>query len=362
MGLGDRHADPKVTEALKLFTGRFRNKTCRGLFDVASRLRELFADEAPLLDMLELDGLIQASEGEVIVLGEGLSDGELQKEIERILNPHASETAGGSGGVRVINLSPDESFDPIQTVIRLDCKPERHAAYARRLGRNAHRMREYFERLGLTHIPQRMRTSGRQLDRTRIPAVVLRGDPRMLIAREVKARTDLFLGLLVDCSGSMQNGNRIEQAKLFAVLLAEAAKGMPNVDVRVFGFTDSVIYDAGNARHCAAHALRSEGGNNDAAALWHAAQEARRSRRKAKLLVMISDGSPTECSTHALRALVTRLQSRMGVACAQIAVRHLEEICFPYYVEVGARDQAKAVAEFGSIIVKLVGRTLRGIH
>ena len=88
--------------------------------------------------------------------------------------------------------------------------------------------------------------------------------------------------------------------------------------------------------------------------------EARRSRRKAKLLVMISEGSPTECSTHALRALVTRLHSRMGIACAQVAVRHLDEICFPHYVEIESRDQAKAVAEFGKIIVKLVGKTIRG--
>ena len=363
MGLGDRHRDPKVAEALKLFGANFRNSTNQQLLAIARRLKKMFPSEAALLELMRQDGLTAANEGEVIILGEGISDGELQKEIDRILNPHDSETAGGGGGpggIRVINVSPDESFDLIQTVVRLDCRPERHAAYARRLGRNAHRMREYFESLGLVYVPQRMRVSGRQLDRTRIPAVVLRGDPRMLIARQVEARTDLFLGLLVDCSGSMDAGNRIEQAKLFAVLLAEAAKGMRSIDVRVFGFTDSVIYDAGNARQCAAHALRSGGGNNDAAALWHAAMEARSSRRKAKLLIMISDGSPTECSTHALRALVTRLQSRMGIACAQVAVRHLDEICFPHYVEIESQDQAKAVAEFGKIIVKLVGKTIRG--
>ena len=145
------------------------------------------------------------------------------------------------------------------------------------------------------------------------------------------------------------------------MLLAEAAKGMRNIDVRVFGFTNSVIYDAGSAAQCAAHALSTQGGNNDAAALWHAAQAAHLSRRRAKLLVMISDGSPTECTTHALRALVNRLQRRMGIACAQVAVRSLDEVCFPHYVEIESRDDAQAVAQFGRVIAKLVGNTLRGV-
>ncbi len=358
MGLGDRYGDSKVREALGLFGKSFQNSTHRELLDVARRLKALFPKEALLLELLSQDGILQASEDEVIILGEGLSNEELQREIDRILNPHKSEMPDEPGVDRVINLSPDESFNLIQTVVRLDNRPERHAAYARKLGRNPQRMREYFEKLGLAYTPQRMRVSGRQFDRTRIPSVVLRGDPRMLIARRIEIQTDLFLGLLVDCSGSMHAVGRIEQAKLFAVLLAEAAKNMRSIDVRVFGFTDSVIFDAGNARHCAAHALESGGGNNDAAALWHAATEARRSRRKAKLLVMISDGSPTECSTHALRALVTRLQSRMGIACAQVAVAPLDEICFPSYVEIHAQDQDKAVTEFGKIIVKLVGKTI----
>jgi len=72
--------------------------------------------------------------------------------------------------------------------------------------------------------------------------------------------------------------------------------GLAGIDVRLFGFTDHVIYDAGDATRCAVHGLRADGGNNDAAGLWHAAQTALASRRKAKLLVMISDGLPTQCT------------------------------------------------------------------
>src|SRR5207253_2411790 len=108
-----------------------------------------------------------------------------------------------------------------------------------------------------------------------------------------------------------------------------AAKGMRGIDVRVFGFTDTVIYDAGDAQRCAAHSLEANGGNNDAAALWHAAQAARASRRSAKLLVMISDGAPTECTAAALKALVVRLTRSMRMCCAQVAVCPIEVVCFP---------------------------------
>jgi len=129
--------------------------------------------------------------------------------------------------------------------------------------------------------------------------------------------------------------------------------------VRIFGFTESTIYDAGNARRCAVHALHHGGGNNDAAALWHAAQVARQSARRAKLLVMISDGSPTECTTTALTALVTRLTRRWKMCCAQVAVCPISAKCFPHYVELVDEDLTTSVRKFGGIIQTLVQKSIR---
>ena len=80
-----------------------------------------------------------------------------------------------------------------------------------------------------------------------------------------------------------------------------------------------MIYDAGDAKRCGASSLVASGGNNDAAALDYAAEVARRSRRRAKVLVMVSDGLPTECSTNALKGLVNRL-TRERMCVAQVAV------------------------------------------
>ena len=183
----------------------------------------------------------------------------------------------------------------------------------------------------------------------------------MLIARELIITTDLFIGVIVDCSGSMRTGQSMDKAHRFGVLIADAIRGMANVEARFFGFTDRVIYDAGDERQCSVAALQAGGGNNDAAALWHAAQVAERSQRRSKLLVMISDGLPTECSAVALRGLAETLTRRRQILCAQVAVRPLSEVCFPHYVEIKPGDALDvAVRRFGEIVTGLARQALRG--
>ena len=73
---------------------------------------------------------------------------------------------------------------------------------------------------------------------------------------------------------------------------------------------------------------------------------------------MISDGLPTECSLPALRGLVTKLTKRKGIVCAQVAVRALEEVCFPHYVVLDDSQLDVAVARFGRMIGDLARRSL----
>ena len=201
-----------------------------------------------------------------------------------------------------------------------------------------------------------MRLRGRRLDRTRLLALVTRGDPRVLMEQRTRRASDLHLALLIDCSASMK-GASMERAQAFGVLVCEAARGLAGVDVRVFGFDGETIYDAGDASRAAVTSLEPSGGNNDAAALLFAARDALRSPRSAKLLVMISDGLPTECSVTALRALVGRLERR-GLVCAQVAVRPLEEVCFAHYVEIEEGGLDAAVRRFERMLTRLVGKSL----
>ncbi|HEY4181412.1 MAG TPA: hypothetical protein VGM90_31415, partial [Kofleriaceae bacterium] len=140
--------------------------------------------------------------------------------------------------------------------------------------------------------------------------------------------------------------------------ISEAVRDLPGVDARFFGFTDTVIYDAGDARMCEVTALQASGGNNDAAALYHVASLAASSQKRARVLVMISDGLPTQCSVAALRGLVTQLTHRKGMVCAQVAVRKLEEECFPNHVLLDDASVDTAVAKFGRMIGDLTRRAL----
>ena len=226
------------------------------------------------------------------------------------------------------------------------------------MARHAARLRAVLDDLGLRYDPARARLSGRALDRARLPALVTRRDPRILVARTPVRRSDLFLGTLVDCSGSMQAGDNLARAQRFAVLIAEAVRPLPGIEARFFGFTDRMIYDAGDAHDCGVSGLTVGGGNNDAGALLHAAQVALGARRRARVLVMISDGLPTECSVEALRGLVTQLTRRRGIVCAQVAVRKLEEECFPHHVLLDDAALEVAAARFGRMIGDLARRVL----
>ncbi len=362
MGLGNRHDDPDVAAALELFRTGFRRRSMPELLAVARRLREIFGWQVELVESMGPHEAL--GDGDGLGLGEGITGAEIDQEIERIAGvpkkPPQGSGRAGAGGRRAINVGPDESFDTIGSVVKVPFDPAEHARHAAMVARPARQMRRYLERLGLRYEPERFRLRGRRVDPTRARAVVLRGDPRMLIARELRVSADLFVGVLVDCSGSMTAKDNIGKARLFGAMLAEAARGLRGVDLRLYGYTDTVIYDAGDAARCAVHALQAGGGNNDAAALWHAAQAALASGRKAKLLVMISDGLPTECSVGALRGLVSRLGGRMGISCAQVAVQPLAEVCFPHYVVLEEGDQDAAVRRFGAIVARLVQRAVAG--
>jgi hypothetical protein len=361
MGLGNRHDDPRVEAGLAHFRGKFRQSDMPRLYEIAKKLREIFGWETDILNSFDQDASCGDEAGDWDEISEGITNDEVQSEVQsnlqgenRRTDPHAK------GGGRGLNLGPEERFDLITKVQPLPHDPAQHASYAQQVKRPAELLQRFLKKLGIGMEAQRFRLSGKSFDRTRARAVVLKGDPRMLIAREQRIHTDLFIGVIVDCSGSMSHNANIEKAKLFGTLIAEACRNYPGVDARFFGFTDQVIYDAGHANRCAVHALNAGGGNNDAAGLWHAALQAKASRRKAKLLVMISDGAPTECTVTALRSLVTRLTKRMKMCCAQVAVCPLQHQCFPNYILLDNENVATSVRQFGTVMARLVQQALRG--
>jgi hypothetical protein len=360
MGLGNRYGDPRIADALGTCKD-IRSLDMAGLYALTRTISEMFGGACELAKVFGGPEGLEFGDRDDDVFGAGIDDDILQREVERILHPHEGGASGGRRGPRdrlQLNVNPDEEFQKIHHVERIRSAVDAHRAVAADVARHATRLRAHLDDLGLRWLPVHARTQGRALDRSRLIPLVTRGDPRILMAREPVRRTDLFLGTIVDCSGSMTAGDNIARARRFAVLVAEAVRPLLGVEARFFGFTDSTIYDAGDARDCHVTGLEADGGNNDAAALWHAANVALAAPQRAKVLVMISDGLPTECSVAALRALVTKLTKRKGIVCAQVAVRALDEVCFPHYVVLDDEQLDVAVARFGRMIGDLARRSL----
>jgi len=355
MGLGNRSGDPKVAEALALFGKAFRDASPEEMLRIARELKRIFGDEAGIGDALSLHRAAEADEGELAARLPGISDGDVADEIEAMRETPREPREKSESSPISINRGDTTDFDTIDEIVVLPFHSHEYWELAKGVAGWSRRLRRFLQTLGLGRVTLRRRTRGSAVDRGALQRAVVGGDPRILMARRTVARSDLFLGVLIDCSGSMQREESMERAQLFAALIAEAARGLDGIEARFFGFTDDMIYDAGTAARCAVAQLVPEGGNNDAAALWHASRVATASRRSARLLVMISDGSPTDCSVEALRALVKRLTAE-GIACAQVAVQPIDEVCFPDYVLVDDKDLSDAVGRFGRIIVRLVRR------
>lgn len=359
MGLGNRHQDPVIEQALALCRD-LRKQEMPGLYGVTRQLARLFGGATALAKVFGGPEGLTFGERDGEVFGAGIDDDILQREVERILDPKRGKKSGrvGPADRLQINVNPDAEFDRIHDVRKVRGNQDEHGKLAHEVARHSRRLGMLLDELGLRWEPARARIQGRSIDKTRLRPLVTRGDPRILQARTPVRRTDLFLGTVIDCSGSMTAGNNLERARKFAILIAEAVKPLRGVDARFWGFTDSTIYDAGDAQDCHVTGLVSDGGNNDAAALFHAAAAAMASKRKAKVVVMISDGLPTECSVAALRTLATTLTKRKGVVCAQVAVRPIEEDCFQHHVLLDDAQVDVSVAKFGRLIGDLARRVL----
>ena len=74
------------------------------------------------------------------------------------------------------------------------------------------------------------------------------------------------------------------------------------------------------------------------------------------MIVMVSDGSPANCSVASLNHLVTRLGHEYDIACVHVAIDRVGEVEFPYQVDLYGFQFDAAVARFGALIAKMAAR------
>lgn len=317
LGLGNRAADPKVAEGLALLTSDLGEARLPGLLRLARGLGEIFRAESDLLGLrLPVWGSLAEA---------GIAEAEVPV------------------GCRGINLTAQVTFEPIRRVVAVEqLHPDGPA------GAVPIRVRRILARLSRAPELVGGRLAGHRIDRRALRTRIPLRDPRLVAAWNASVRRPVGLGVLIDCSGSME-GPPFTWAVEFGRLLAQTAAGLHGMEARFWGFNHDTIYDAGTAGSCGVASLRAEGGNNDAAALLHAARQL--PEGQGSMLVMVSDGSPTACSVPALRALVRRLE-RDGYACVHVALRRCpdSENCFRRTLWANDQRPVEALGRLGTLI------------
>ena len=230
--------------------------------------------------------------------------------------------------------------------------PAGHAALVAPIRRHVRRLRGYLERLGRRTFEEPVSRRGRRIDIGAAPKAVVIRSPGMLVFARDEILADAYLGILIDRSGSM-NGKKIVTAKTFAALIAESARGVRGIEGHVSAFDDTTFIRLGDLRRNGIARLEAGGGNNDAGGLERAAEMALRSRKRNRLIIMVSDGLPTECTVAALTSLVKKLSRENGIVLAQVAVDRIQHVCFPHFVDLTSVPLDAAVARFGNLIVRL---------
>jgi hypothetical protein len=251
-----------------------------------------------------------------------------------------------------LNLDPGAGFDPLRHEIELPFDPGRHAELVGSIRPHVRVLRSYFERLGLRDVEEYAMRRGRRIDIAQVRKSPTTRSINLLVRGDQEIRPDAYIGILIDRSGSMQM-HKIQRARAFGALLCEAARGLRGLEGHVNAFDHDTFYVLGSFDRNAIASLEAGGGNNDAGGLSRAAELALRSRKRHRLLVMISDGAPTECTFEALKTVVERLIRREGIVCAQAAVAPMHEIAFPDFVDLSKYGAGEAVARFGRLLMRL---------
>lgn len=258
----------------------------------------------------------------------------------------------------ILNIARKFNFPVIENVALPPTDKTLYRNFAAAVQGPARAMRRFLLTLGQREIEEFGKRQGQRLDPARIRKLAAVNDSQVMIGRETAQAPDLFLGLCIDCSGSMVFEDRMDKALSFATLLMEAAKGLDGLECRALGFEDSVLWELGKAGSPLLAGLKPGGGNNDAAALLAMAKHAMLSNHQHRLLIMISDGFPTECSHDSLAFLVQHLDTTYGIKSVQVAVARMapSRVAFPDFTDLTQHQIPVAVKLFSRMVQRVLMR------
>lgn len=190
--------------------------------------------------------------------------------------------------------------------------------------------------------------------------LALMGESSVFVNDDQIPRASVDIQVALDCSGSMASatkslgpGEKFVLGKIFAMVIEHAVTNLPGVSAHFWGFNDKTIFDCGVAGEGRISGLTISGGNNDSAMLWHMAQHSARSGKDIKLLLMLSDGQPSECSWLSLKNLVLRFEQE-GMVPWNFGLDHISVSAFErYFTDLVGQSMSEAVLTMGQTLAQI---------
>ena len=360
-------ADPRVAQAINKVPRNLKELPHAKLLPLAREIAEMIGAREDLSqELIALQKTVEDNPEVLGQLGEGLDrlvecnqlPGWQRKDAAkiRITPPSRTEIKREAPlhvqGGKDLNLGVDREFSKLLNQERRVPDPARHAALVAHIRPYIRNLRQHFEQLGRGEREHYAMRRGRRLDLGMAKRSAVRPSLNLLILEEETSFRNAYIGLLIDRSGSMAQGDKMNVAKRFGALLCEAARGLSGLEGHVSAFDHRTFYQLGNFEQNAISTLEPGGGNNDAGGLACAAGLAHASGKTRRLLIMISDGSPTQCTFESLKRLVERLRREHGIRCVQIALEPMTNVAFPQFVDVSGLEMPQAVRSFVRLLLK----------
>lgn len=164
--------------------------------------------------------------------------------------------------------------------------------------------------------------------------------------------------ILIDESGSM-NRERLLGARNTAVLINEAVKHIPNLELFVYGFTDNelTIYcERKNADRWALGSTRAKGGTPTGEAMRVAAARVRKMTQSNCLMLVITDGCPND-------SLATieqdKILSKKGFVPVGVDIAGANQVKTLFKESVSTSDMQKLAPNIGQIVKKKLLRSIK---
>jgi hypothetical protein len=248
--------------------------------------------------------------------------------------------------IQIDNVQP---VQPNQAVVE-ELLPETFAL--------ASQLRKYLAECGSALVDKEDQPDGHDL--TDEAELALIGESNIFVEDERYPKASVHLEVALDCSSSMNSatlslsaGEKFRLGKLFAMVLEQAVINLPGVSAHFWGFTSDTIFDCGVAGERRVSGLVCNGGNNDAAMLWKMGQSARDSGKDVKILLMLSDGQPSECSWLSLRNLVNKFEQE-GMIPWNFALDVIQTPAFErFFTDLVGQTQDEAVMTMGQILASI---------